>query len=423
MHWAAMLACVGGIVAIGALGFFVPRGYWPIFGSNEFGNYQSLTALNVPLRPMDTETFVYLLRLCLGCAWLGYGVLLIIASVSRTAVGRMTKVTAVALALVIASFAPPWLSSDTYAYLAYARMQVLYGINPYAFTTSALQAVGDPLSSFFLWDVVSSYGPAWTFITAAVVAVLSAFPLIVQVIAMKWLAAAAHVALAFGVARLAQLVAPQLKDAAFVLIAFSPLYVMEAAGSGHNDAAMLALSVWGVVAWQLGLLRRACLLLGLAGAVKFLPFMLLFWLIGQRWFRQGRDWRSATLLLCIGMAPFVVLQLFFLSQDAAFLAALSAHFSSAFGKHAMPATQWIIPFLIVLGACSVAVVMTRLMHWTVAWTLVTVLAVFLIGPPWPWYLMWPGVFLLAGYSRYLKLAVIPFVFSGFMLMLGYSMIP
>jgi hypothetical protein len=302
-------------------------------------------------------------------------------------------------------------------------MQALYGLNPYEFRASELVKAGDILGSFFLWDVVSPYGPAWTALCVAIVTILGSAPLLAQVIAIKLIAALAQIALACGSARLTQLIAPKFTAAAFVFIAFNPLYLIEGPGTGHNDLSMLALLVWGAICWQQGFFKRASLLLGLAGAIKFLPFVLLFWLAAQRLFRRETDLKASLILLGIGLAPFFFLQSFFLVSNTGFFLAPVTHFFDTTGKHAFPAAEGIAPFASMVGVCSFAVIMTRLMHWSVAWTLVTGLAMVMIGPPWPWYLTWSGAFLFAGYSRWLRLSVVPFICAAFLLTFGYSIVP
>lgn len=330
---------------------------------------------------------------------------------------------AILMALLIGVLAPPWLSTDAYGYIAYGRMQAIYGLNPYQSKPSSLLGFDDPVFPFLEWDVVSVYGPLWSWLMALIALALKSFPLLTSVIVVKLVAFMAHIFLAFGVAQLARMVAPRLEAAAFIFVAFSPLYVIEGPGSGHNDAVMLCLVIWGVVHWQRGNLRRACLLIGLAGATKFIAFPLLFWLIGRHFFGHGRNLALAIKLAAIGCLPFLMLQLYFVSNSTGLFEAIAAYFADTPGKHAMPRTSSLVFFFAVFLGCSLAVIFTRLMHWTSAWTIVTSLAIVTIGPPWPWYLMWPGIFLLTGYSKRLQYAVIPYIGAGYLLMLGYSITP
>lgn len=419
--WGAIFLSAGSIIGIAMLGFFIPPGYWSMFGNNEPSVQHFGQMLHITAQPINIADFTSWFRSLLVVAWISYGALLLV--LSRASIDRGVMTIGIVLAILIGAAAPPWLSADVYAYVAYGRMQAIYGLNPYAVTPSALLEHADEVIAFLHWDVVSVYGPLWTWLTAGLVAVMKQWSLVTQILAMKLLATAGHLALAFGAYRLAGLVEARYQGLAFAAIAFSPLVVLEGPGSGHNDVVMLALAIWGVILWQRGFSKRACLLLGLAGAIKFIAFIVLFWLVGQRFFRDSRPWLSTMVLAGIGIAPFFLLQVYFLGENSGLFAALTSHFSDASGKRVMPHSGMLAPLLLAFAACSLAIFSNRLMHWTGAWVLTTSLAIIMIGPPWPWYLMWPTAFLFAGYSKRLSWAAIPIVLASFVLMLGYTVVP
>lgn len=71
-------------------------------------------------------------------------------------------VLAAVLALHVVFFlAPPMFSADVFGYIGYARLDELYGLDPYAHGAAA--APGDATAPFVRWhDIPSPYGPLFT---------------------------------------------------------------------------------------------------------------------------------------------------------------------------------------------------------------------------------------------------------------------
>jgi Glycosyltransferase family 87 len=191
-------------------------------------------------------------------------------TISRWAIGLVA-----ALNLIV--FAGPILiSTDVFSYLAYARMGVVHGVNPYLNGPIAIS--GDPVYRYVGHDwlrVATAYGPLYT---------LTTYPLgLLGVVGGLWamkvyalLASAATLVLTW------RLAVRRGRDRVFALLAVgaNPIYVIYTFGGAHNDLVMLALMM-GAVA--LALADRD----GLAGATvvagalvkatlgALLPFMLL----------------------------------------------------------------------------------------------------------------------------------------------------
>lgn len=191
-------------------------------------------------------------------------------AISRWAIGLVA-----ALNLIV--FAGPILiSTDVFSYLAYARMGVVHGINPYLHGPIAIR--GDPVYRYVGHDwlrVATAYGPLYT---------LTTYPLgLLGVLGGLWgmklyalIASAATLVLTW------RLAVRRGQDRVFALLAVgaNPIYVIYTFGGAHNDLVMLALMVGAV---SLALADRD----GLAGATvvagalvkatlgALLPFMLL----------------------------------------------------------------------------------------------------------------------------------------------------
>jgi hypothetical protein len=191
-----------------------------------------------------------------------------------------------ALALVAALHAivfagPILLSTDVFSYIAYARMGVEHGINPY--THGPLAIAGDPVYQYVGHDwrhVATAYGPFYTLLSYP----LGLLSLKGALWAMKLtalLASAGTLALTWRCARARDL------DPGWALLAVgaNPLYVIYGLGGAHNDLIMLLLMMAAVDLTILGRAsaRRdaAAAALVVAGALvkatvaALLPFMIL----------------------------------------------------------------------------------------------------------------------------------------------------
>ncbi len=157
-------------------------------------------------------------------------------ALSRWAIGL------VALLSLIVFVGPILISTDVFSYLAYARMGVVHGIDPY--THGPVAIVGDPVFYYVGHDwlrVATAYGPVYTLLSYP----LGALGLVGGLWGMKLyalLASAATLALIWNVAR------RRGQDRVFALLAVgaNPLYVIYGLGGAHNDLIMLALMMAAV---------------------------------------------------------------------------------------------------------------------------------------------------------------------------------
>jgi alpha-1,6-mannosyltransferase len=182
----------------------------------------------------------------------------------------------VALLNLVVFAGPILISTDVFSYIAYARMGVVHGIDPYLHGPVAI--VGDPVFRYVGHDwlrVATAYGPLYTLIT---------YPLgLLGVVGALWgmklyalIASAITLTLTWRVAR------RRGHDQVFALLAVgaNPLYVIYGLGGAHNDLIMLALMM-AAVALTLSDREAAAGAAVVAGALVkatvavLLPFMVL----------------------------------------------------------------------------------------------------------------------------------------------------
>ncbi len=171
--------------------------------------------------------------------WAGFAAYLGVLALAPR-LGRRLVWAAIVVLLVAFACLPPLLSHDVYSYVDYARLGLLHGLDPYVHPPAAVPT--DPAFAEVDWtDTTSAYGPLFTLATYP----LAKLPVDGAVYALKATAAAAVLAIAVLVARLAPArgVEP-LRAAAFV--ALNPLVLVHVVGGPHNDALAVLLMTLGV---------------------------------------------------------------------------------------------------------------------------------------------------------------------------------
>ena len=174
-------------------------------------------------------------------------------ALARTLSARWAIALVSALSLIV--FAGPILiSTDVFSYIAYARMGVVHGVNPYLHGPQAI--VSDPVYHYVGKDwklVATAYGPLYTLISYP----LGLLGLVGAVWGMKLmalLAAAGTLVLIWRCAPVRGL------DRRFALLAVgaNPLWVIYALAGAHNDLVMIFLTVLAVALMLVGggVLRR-----------------------------------------------------------------------------------------------------------------------------------------------------------------------
>jgi len=198
---------------------------------------------------------------------------------------------AIVALLVLFACLPPLLSHDVYSYVDYARLGVRHGANPYVRGPAAVPT--DPAFAHVTWPhTTSAYGPLFTLATYP----LAWLPVNAAVYILKAISAAAVLAIAYLVARLAPARCVDPRRAA-TFVALNPLVLVHVVGGPHNDGIAVLLMTLGIAAMLTAREAAGAAALVAAVATKLtavvaLPFALL-----------GAERRSRFLLgglICLG---------------------------------------------------------------------------------------------------------------------------
>jgi hypothetical protein len=252
---------------------------------------------------------------------------------------------AIASNAVLALAMPPVLSTDIYHYVLVGRILTFYKLNPYLAPVS--QFVTDPTFAYGFWTTPTThYGPVWTLISGAVV-FLAGHDLTVSVIAFKVTAALfnlANCALVFFLAR--RIVGPA-AVIALLLYAWNPLILIETAGSGHTDAAMMTFALLGLL-----LIMRGRLLVGIgimtaSVLMKYVTGLLLLFTIVY-FLGKEQGWRRRLLLAMriSGVVLVVTATLCWLCRIPASALAQLASVQGRFDSLARMFLSWVIGALL-----------------------------------------------------------------------------
>lgn len=215
-----------------------------------------------------------------GTAFAAYlGAVSVAAGLSRRDVGLALGAALLwRLALIPA---PPLLSDDVYRSVWEGRIQA-YGGNPYAWEDrpEASRWAGlrdDAWRRINHKDYTAIYPPLWQLAARGVVALSD------SVAAMKAFLVACEGLTLWVLARM--LVRRGLPPGRLLIMAWSPLALVEVAGSGHNEPLALLLLVLALAALDAGRPAASALLAALGALAKLLPG-----LVALAWARRFRPW-------------------------------------------------------------------------------------------------------------------------------------
>ncbi len=147
-------------------------------------------------------------------------------------------------------------SQDLFSYIIYARMAVLYHLNP--LSTSPQSIASDPLYAHLYWtNQPSAYGPMWTMITCILQWITDLFRannVAAMVLALRLLGLCAHLfstllvwSIAGQLQELHGVITPKMRVRATLAFAWNPLLLFEACVNAHNDTILLPfllLAIW-----------------------------------------------------------------------------------------------------------------------------------------------------------------------------------
>ncbi|MDQ2906670.1 MAG: hypothetical protein ABI456_08100 [Ktedonobacteraceae bacterium] len=150
-------------------------------------------------------------------------------------------------------------SPDVFSYIAYARMGVLYHLNPLTTVPSMLRH--DAVYQYLYWiDQPSAYGPIWVGISSLlqwVALIFGPANLLAPLLAFRLLGLATHLgstALIWSIGgslqRAKGYISPELRLRSTLAFAWNPLLLVEACVNAHNDSSLLfliLLAIWFLV--------------------------------------------------------------------------------------------------------------------------------------------------------------------------------
>ncbi len=204
---------------------------------------------------------------------------------------------------MVCLFFPIVTSSDVFSYIAYARMEVIYHLNPLTVAPGAIH--GDSIYQYLYWkDQPSAYGPTWAIITGFLQWLLGftgSNGILRMLLMLRLLGLAAHLGstlliwtISGQLQRITGVIAPEKRMRAVLAFAWNPLLLFEACVNAHNDAVLLfliLLALWLLLRnpqLPLQSLLPAAVVFALATCLKinillFVPGLLLFlWLQRHR---------------------------------------------------------------------------------------------------------------------------------------------
>jgi hypothetical protein len=339
-------------------------------------------------RRLDYQDFLTLLLLSSGA----YAGILAFAG----AVQRRAALLLIGVLHAIVFIGPILLSTDVFSYIAYARMGVEHGVNPYLHGPSAI--AHDPIYRFVGTDwrhTLTAYGPLYT---------LLSYPLApLGVRGALWgmkiealLASAGTLALTWRCARARELDPVR----ALLVVGTNPLYLVYVVGGAHNDLIML-LAMMGAVSLSFSRRDAAAGASLAAGALvkvtvaALLPFMLLA--------RRARHARAQLLgaAVALGLGAVMAVAAFgahgldliaALNRDAAFVSSDSfpTEIAHLFGKPGVfPVDHDLLKAALVVIVAHLLWRTWRGFDWIAAagWTLlaIAVTSTWLLA----WYILWP----------------------------------
>jgi hypothetical protein len=427
---AALAALLVALAGFGAWQYGLPPTFESSFGIDHAGLHHFREALGIPLIDADPGAYTLGFRLWLAATWVAY-----FATIMAAAMGaplprrRVLTFVVVTTVLVIAVFWPPSFSVDVYGYIAYGRLQVLHGLNPYGTRQTALVGLGDPTARFLVWGNTSPYGPIWTSVSVAVVWLLRAASLFAQVVAMKLIGAAGVVAAAWAGGRAAERLAPGRGALTFLAIGLNPLLLIEGAGNAHNDLMMMALLVTAIGAALAGHPRRAALWAGVAAGIKFLPLLIVPWLLLGEWRGRAVAWaRRAGDAVVYGAAALLPAAVAFVPywQGPRTLLGLQERWQTGqvnTGFGGVSVWGQAAALVAVYASATVWVARGGTARIPMGWIIVaTALHMMAVGLWFPWYLSWIWIVALLGWDRRsATVSYLAFCFA-FVLTLRYSIV-
>jgi hypothetical protein len=383
----------------------IPSGWTGSTGSSLpsaplFRAFTHLPAL--ALSPAGFQRAVAVLLLALWSLWIVAALLLRdLTHAARKWAGIVVLGGGALMLAMVVVFVPPVLSADLYRQAMFGDMVARHGLNPYA--TRVLDLAGHPLLPFAEErHATSIYGPLFTWLSAVTVALVPASPGPVALMA-KAVSGLAALGCAVLAAALARTFTAGDRDRngydVQLWVAWNPLLVIEAAGSGHIEPIMMLPALAGLVLFRRQQHARGFLLLVLSMLTKWVTGILVLLTAAQelRCAERGRK-LGALLRLAVpaGLAAALLYAPFVRGLGGGGrIQDMALRGSQVFGD---PSQNWIPQWLMTPAFAIASVVVAAVIprgNWVrlIQAAIVLMLVFVLIVVPWlfPWYFIAPAV--------------------------------
>jgi hypothetical protein len=390
------------VLAFGVLLYTVPPampGWWGLAPEGA-ARFSEIVPGTVRIEPLPPPVFAWTFRALLvlvWAAWLGT-----VAFGFRAAPRRDHWLLVAATGIALAFSSPPVLSRDVFGYVAYHRVPLQYGLNPYEHGRAALERLGDPTAAFLVWDTPMPYGPLWPLLAMAVGWAGHFGGLYGEVVAHKLLAAAALLGAAFAGARLADSRETGRGGLSFLAIGLQPLLLLEGPGTGHNDVLMMAPLMWAGALTARGHWRTGAFALGLSAAIKPVTITAVPLLLFERLVVRARGdrWREACWIGAAAAAPSLLLSALF-GGPAVVGRAVLARGEAGQTELLRALLPLGVAAAVLFGIWTIRrTAATRPAAWLTAWIPVAIVMIALgTATRFPWYAGWILVPALAGWDE------------------------
>jgi hypothetical protein len=373
----------------------LPEGFDNVWGFFQAGrDYSIITWISTPAR-WPEGMVAGRLQSAFALLWVAWAVTVASSHVAEVRLETAAMIAA-ALAAGTTLLVPPMLSGDVFGYVAYGRVSGLYGLDPYVSGREALTQAGDPAAAFVVWSTPFPYGPLWAMVAGTIAWLGQSAGLWLEVFLHKALAALALVTGALLGARIA---APARRGAVALAIALNPLLLVESAGSGHNDALMMAFVMWAAVLGSRSSHMTAAFALGLAVSVKPVALAALPIMLAARWF-DGARWTALAAMILVALAPPLTL-LALVGDIRTFAVAVILRVTTGQTQPAWLVTSVMGVILVVAIALLARPPETSgPRDWLLPWSVLAVpLAIIAAPVPFPWYITWALMPVLTKFDR------------------------
>ncbi|MCD6728233.1 MAG: glycosyltransferase 87 family protein [Solirubrobacteraceae bacterium] len=361
-----------------------------------------------PLSGLGLDLTPGRLSALLAAMTFAYGVAIVAAGRSRA----RWPLAAAAGALALVALAPPLLSADAFAYIAWGRMGAR-GLDPYSHLALAVGAT-DPAAPFQLWHHgTTPYGPLFTLGGYA----LAPLSVAAALWSLKAIAGAAAIACAALLHRAASVLGrPPLR--AVLVFALNPLVLVYAVGGAHNDLLVAAVLAAAALAFATGRSSRAAAAVVVAGAVKAsavvaLPFAIAGAPRGSRRAALTAGIGAGAAIAALGLAAFglpvaSLAHVLGMQQSLVAHASFPAALARLLGLGAVTSAERLVltAALAIVAVALLARVWSGRMEWVAAtgWAFLALL----VTTTWllPWYVTWALPFVAVAVDRRLVAAAV-----------------